>query len=56
MTTTMKRILILSIALFAAGAAFAKSEYNYQRRSLFEVLPVLSSDIVFLGNSITDGC
>ena len=56
MTTTMKRILILSIALFAAGAAFAQSEYNYQRRSLFEVLPVLSSDIVFLGNSITDGC
>ncbi len=56
MTTTMKRILILSIALLAAGAAFAQSEYNYQRRSLFEVLPVLSSDIVFLGNSITDGC
>ena len=56
MTTTMKRILILFIALFAAGPLFAQSEYNYQRRSLFEVLPVLSSDIVFLGNSITDGC
>lgn len=36
--------------------AFAQSEYNLQRRSLFEVLPVYSSDIVFLGNSITDGC
>ena len=56
MTTTMKRILILFIALLAAGSVFAQSEYNYQRRSLFEVLPVLSSDIVFLGNSITDGC
>lgn len=56
MTTTMKRILILFIALFAAGPLFAQGEYNYQRRSLFEVLPVLSSDIVFLGNSITDGC
>lgn len=53
---TMKRILILAAALLAAGAVFAQGEYNYQRRSLFEQLPVLSSDIVFLGNSITDGC
>ena len=52
----MKRILILAAALFAVGTAFAQSEYNLQRRSLFEVLPVYSSDIVFLGNSITDGC
>ena len=35
----------------------APRRHNYQRwRSLFEVLPVYSSDIVFLGNSITDGC
>ena len=53
---TMKRILILFTALFAAGSVFAQSEYNLRRRTLFEVLPVLSSDIVFLGNSITDGC
>lgn len=52
----MKRILILAAALFTACTAFAQSEYNLQRRSLFEVLPVYSSDIVFLGNSITDGC
>lgn len=52
----MKRILILAAALFAVGTAFAQSEYNYRRRSLFEALPVYSSDIVFLGNSITDGC
>jgi len=30
--------------------------YYYQRASLFEELPVTSEDIVFLGNSITDGC
>ena len=52
----MKRILILAAALFTVCTAFAQSEYNLQRRSLFEVLPVYSSDIVFLGNSITDGC
>ena len=52
----MKRILILAAALFSVCTAFAQSEYNLQRRSLFEVLPVYSSDIVFLGNSITDGC
>ena len=52
----MKRILILAAAVLVAGGAFAQGEYNFQRRSLFEVLPVLSSDIVFLGNSITDGC
>ena len=51
----MKRILILVAALWVAGAAFAQGEYHYQRRSLFNVLPLHSSDIVFLGNSITDG-
>lgn len=52
----MKRLMILAVTLFLAGAAFAQGEYHYQRRSLFEVLPLHSSDIVFLGNSITDGC
>lgn len=52
----MKRLLFLAAALLFAGASFAQGEYHYQRRSLFEVLPVCSSDIVFLGNSITDGC
>ncbi len=52
----MKRILLLAAALLLAGASFAQSEYNLQRRSLFEVLPIRSNDIVFLGNSITDGC
>ena len=52
----MKRLLILAAALLVAGAAFAQGEYHFQRRSLFDVLPLHSSDIVFLGNSITDGC
>ena len=52
----MKRLLILAAALLLTGAAFAQGEYHFQRRSLFHVLPLHSSDIVFLGNSITDGC
>lgn len=52
----MKRFVILLAALLLSGAAFAQGEYHDQRRSLFEVLPICSSDIVFLGNSITDGC
>lgn len=31
-------------------------EYYYRRKSLFEVLPNDSNEIVFLGNSITNGC
>ncbi len=31
------------------------SAYHYQRASLFEVLPTSPDDIIFLGNSITDG-
>lgn len=52
----MKRFMTLLAALVLSGAAFAQGEYHDQRRSLFEVLPICSSDIVFLGNSITDGC
>ncbi len=48
--------ILLSVALSAIGTASAQNEYNYQKRSLFEVLPIRSNDIVFLGNSITDGC
>ncbi len=32
------------------------SEYYYQRKSLFEALPRDSGAIVFIGDSITDGC
>lgn len=50
----MKKIILLAAALLCAAASFAQSEYNYQRRSLFEQLPIRGNDIVFLGNSITD--
>ena len=53
--TEMKKTILTALLLFAAAAVFAQSEYNFQRRSLFEKLPVTSKDIVFLGNSITDG-
>lgn len=33
----------------------ARSEYWHQRVTLFDLLPVEKGDIVFLGNSITDG-
>lgn len=39
------------IATFNANA----DEYWDQKTSLFEILPIDNSDIVFLGNSITDG-
>lgn len=32
------------------------STFYYQRATLFESLPVSSEDIIFLGNSITNGC
>ena len=51
----MKKVILLAAALFVAVASFAQNEYNYQKRSLFEQLPIRGNDIVFLGNSITDG-
>lgn len=38
------------------AAAPAYNEYNEMRRELFKVLPTSTSDIVFLGDSITDRC
>lgn len=55
----MKKILLSLLVCGWFGLAFAQtnrySTYHYQRQSLFEVLPVDSTSIVFLGNSITDG-
>lgn len=54
----MKKIitlLLLATALIA-GAQKKYTELYYQRASLFELLPVDSTDIVFLGNSLTQGC
>lgn len=44
--------IMLSLSCFFNG--YAESDYWKQRTSLFEVLPIDSCDIVFLGNSITD--
>lgn len=53
----MKKSFVLLVILFAAYVGFAQkySTFYYQRASLFEELPVTSKDIIFLGNSITNG-
>ena len=56
-----KWIMALAAVCGIAGMMQAqeKYEYNefyYQRSSLFELLPVGNDDIVFFGNSITNGC
>lgn len=54
----MKRIFTIAatmcLALISAAPLLA-DEYWEQRTSLFELLPIHEDDIVFLGNSITDG-
>nr|WP_320036913.1 GDSL-type esterase/lipase family protein [uncultured Bacteroides sp.] len=57
----MKRAsLLLVLGLLFGANSFAQQEkyttYYYQRATLFEKLPITSTDIVFLGNSLTDGC
>lgn len=55
----MKKILLLIVALlFLISANAQESKYStfyYQRATLFEELPVGPKDIIFLGNSITNG-
>ncbi len=55
----MKKRLLLSLALiisvFALSAQNKYSSFYYQRTSLFEKLPVNKCDIIFAGNSITNG-
>ena len=56
----MKNIALLLLGLFFALPQFAQerkySTFYEQRATLFEELPVTSKDIIFLGNSITNGC
>lgn len=40
----------------SAQEKYKYNEFYFQRSSLFELLPVKSSDIVFFGNSLTNGC
>ena len=49
---TLTLILMLTASCYLPAHA---DEYWDQKTSLFDVLPVTSDDIVFLGNSITDG-
>ena len=51
-------LLGLSICLMSLSAqeAYQYNQFYYQRSTLFEKLPIDSDDIVFLGNSITNGC
>lgn len=55
----LKKILLLSfLFVITLGLEAQNNKYStfyYQRASLFERLPVKSSDIIFLGNSITNG-
>ncbi|MDC1106248.1 GDSL-type esterase/lipase family protein [Prolixibacteraceae bacterium] len=52
------RASLITILFFAlatmANAQF--SSYYYQRKTLFELMPNDKNEIIFLGNSITNGC
>lgn len=54
----MKSTFLLILACLLCGWAYGQkySTFYYQRATLFEELPVTSKDIIFLGNSITNGC
>lgn len=53
----MKRLILAAILAASVTAANAQKHntYYYQRATLFEVLPASPRDILFIGNSITDG-
>ena len=57
----MKKVcfFIVTSLLFVTNSFAQQGKYGTyydQRATLFEHLPVISSDIIFLGNSLTDGC
>ena len=49
------KAVLLSAVLFGSDHAASADEYWDQKTSLYEILPIYEQDIVFLGNSITDG-
>ncbi len=58
----MKKTAFFLIVLISGSSIFAQekktpefSTYYYQKKSLFEILPDTKKEIIFLGNSITDG-
>ena len=48
-------VISLVCSMTAVGQADKFSTYYHQRRTLFEQLPDTRNEIIFLGNSITDG-
>lgn len=53
-----KYILLLALTIIAYNSLAQQRKYSHfheQRNSLFELLPISSTDIVFIGNSITNG-
>lgn len=51
---TLSTILVVLVSAFSPLCASADLYWD-QKTSLFEVLPISEQDIVFVGNSITDG-
>lgn len=49
------KLLAAAVLAAAAFTAEAQTAFHTQRTTLFDVLPVDSTDIVFLGNSLTNG-
>ncbi len=48
-------MLVLSLSLTCFAQEHKHSTFYYQRATLFEELPITFNDIIFLGNSITNG-
>ena len=48
-------VISLACSMTALGQVDKFSTYYHQRRTLFEQLPDTKNEIIFLGNSITDG-
>ena len=55
----MKKIALIAVTIVMCLPCLAQkgqySTFYYQRATLFEELPITSKDIIFLGNSITNG-
>jgi lysophospholipase L1-like esterase len=49
-------VILLGVWLITTPSIAQHSTYYYQKRSHFESLPDTPNEIIFLGNSITDGC
>ena len=55
-TKRLSAIVMLGLAAVSGPVGtYAQDDYWRQRVSLFDKLPVTAEDVVFLGNSITDG-